>query len=254
MSRHDERVPQQMFDNKRHYWGRPADTTDKIISRRIALVKRIPDFIGRDLELLEIGCGNGASMFLLADEMKVCHGVDVNAGNAEEFEKYKCICHADNCDFQLLNIEKEKLARQFDRIISFEVVEHLYDENSIEYYHEALKKDGILALSVPNRWWIFETHGANLPLLPWNRIPFFSWLPTKIHDKYANAKIYSKKRIAKLLDKHGFKICSMTYIMAPMDVLPKGKFKDFIVKYLFNKDTTKWPFKSTSVFVVAVKK
>ena len=42
--------------------------------------------------------------------------------------------------------------------------------------------------------------------------------------------------------------------MAPMDVLPKGRLKDFVVKYFFNSDTTNIPFKSTSLFVIVQKK
>ena len=29
-----------------------------------------------------------------------------------------------------------------------------------------LKPGGRFIISVPNKWWIFETHGADLPLLP----------------------------------------------------------------------------------------
>lgn len=254
MAKYSERVPQQLFDNENHYLGRPADLTDKIVNRRLTLLKDIPHFIGKEYELLDIGCGNGASMLLLASQMKYCQGIDINPDNETEFKQYKKALSVDNCNFQILDIDKDSLSKQYDRIISFEVIEHLCCEDSLKFYFNTLKDDGILAISVPNRWWIFETHGATLPFLPWNRVPFFSWLPTKIHDRYANARIYSTKRISKLLVKHGFEIQNMQYIMAPMDVLPKGKFKDFIVKYFFNKHTTKLPFKSTSIFVVATKK
>ena len=105
----------------------------------------------------------------------------------------------------------------------------------------------------PNKWWIFETHGANLPLLPWNRVPFFSWLPKAIHERYANARIYTRERIVRLLEKHGFTVLDTEYVTAPMDMLPKGAFKNFVIKYFFNSDATRIPFKSTSIFVVAKK-
>ena len=84
-------------------------------------------------------------------------------------------------------------------------------------------------------------------------MPFFSWLPRFIHEKFANARIYTKGRIKKLLKKHGFIIQEISYITAPMDVLPEGVFKNFIIKKIFNSDTTKIPFKATSIFVVAKK-
>jgi hypothetical protein len=110
------------------------------------------------------------------------------------------------------------------------------------------------AFSVPNKWWIFETHGARLPLLPWNRVPFFSWLPTPLHERWANARIYSKSRIKRLLEKHGFEVLDMQYIMAPMDVIKWKPLQQFLRKYVFNADTTSMPFKSVSIFIIAQKK
>ena len=252
--RYQERIPEALFNDEGHYLGRPADFNDKIIRRRLNLVERIPNFTGKHLTLLEIGCGNGATMFGLYTQMKNCVGLEITDEHLSEFNKYCSAHHINNCEYLVLDIEKNIPQEKFDRIISFEVIEHLEKEDGVASYFKALKEDGIMAISVPNKWWIFETHGAKLPLLPWNRVPFFSWLPTAIHERFANARIYTKARIENLLLKHGFEIISTEYIMAPMDVLPKGKFKDFVVKYFFNKDTTKVPFKSTSIFVVAKKK
>ncbi len=60
-----------------------------------------------------------------------------------------------------------------------------------------LKDGGLAAISVPNKWWIFETHGARLPLLPWNQGPVLFLASELIHERFANARIYTKKRIKK---------------------------------------------------------
>ena len=73
-----ERIPQALFRENGHYIGRPADPEDRIISRRIRILQSIPDFIGENYSLLDIGCGNGASMFALAGKMKHCHGIEIN--------------------------------------------------------------------------------------------------------------------------------------------------------------------------------
>ena len=250
--RYKERVPGELIIDS-HYIGRPADFNDRIIQRRINLVKKIPNFLGREFNLLEIGCGNGASMLLLSDSMKSCLGVELFEGNKEEFEELKKKLNVSNCEFKVFDIEKEKLNKRFDRIISFEVIEHLKDENNVKTYYDLLKDGGLAAMSVPNKWWIFETHGAKLPLLPWNRIPFFSWLPRFIHEKFANARIYTIKRIRKLLENAGFKIISIEYITAPLDVLKEGRLKSFLLKSVFKGDTTNVPFLSTSIFIVAEK-
>ena len=250
--KYEDRVPEELIIDD-HYLGRPADFGDRIIQRRINLLKQIPNFLGKDLELLEIGCGNGASMLLIANHMKSCLGIEIFEGNKEEFQTIKNKLNVNNCEFKIHDIEKESLSKQFDRIISFEVIEHLKDEKNIKSYYELLKDDGIAAISVPNKWWIFETHGARLPLLPWNRVPLFSWLPKPIHEKFANARIYTRARIKKLLEDAGFKVKSMEYITAPLDVLKEGKLKTFLLKNIFKGETTKVPFLSTSIFIVVEK-
>lgn len=227
-----------------------ADFDDKIVQRRVALVREIPGFTGKDLNLLDIGCGNGASMFLLANEFKYCLGLEVETAHQAAFESYKNQQQVNNCNFRIFDIENQELEQQFDRIISFEVIEHLQDDKNVKFYYDTLKPGGIAAISVPNKWWIFETHGAKLPLLPWNRVPFFSWLPRPIHERFANARIYTKSRIRKVLQNAGFQVERIEYITAPLDVLKNGKLKTWLVKNIFRGDTTSVPFLSTSLFVV----
>ena len=59
-----DRVPKELFKEDGHYLGRPADADDKIIHRRVKLTRDVPGFLNKDKSLLEIGCGNGATMFL----------------------------------------------------------------------------------------------------------------------------------------------------------------------------------------------
>ena len=252
--RHRERIPAALFQEDGHYLGRPADFNDRIVLRRIKFVERIPNFTGKDYSLLDIGCGNGVSMFLLSKKMKNCIGIEITNEHEDEFNNYRAKNCIQNCEYKILDVVEEKAEKKFDRIISFEVIEHLSDESGVQFYYDSLKDDGILAITVPNKWWIFETHGAKLPLLPWNRVPLFSWLPRPIHEKFANARIYTKRRIRKLLEKHGFEVQQSHYVTAPMDVLPNGKVKDWMIKNIFDSDTTKIPFKATSIFVVAKKR
>lgn len=251
-----ERVPQELFDKDEHYLGRPADVTDKIITRRIELVEAYPGFTGKHYTHLDIGCGNGATLFILAQKMKSCLGIDIVDDYEASIKTYLKQHGITNCDFQCVDIEKDisPIGRQFDRITSFEVIEHLQSEDNVSEYRKLLKDDGLMAISVPNKWWIFETHGARLPVLPWNRVPFFSWLPRFIHERWANARIYTKKRIVSLLEKHGFEVIQTQYVTAPMDVLKESKFKTWLVNNFFKNNSTSIPFKSTAILVIARKK
>ncbi|MFN8285849.1 MAG: class I SAM-dependent methyltransferase [Chitinophagales bacterium] len=243
------KVDETLFKGE-HYLGRPADSTDKIITRRVGLVKAIPGFCDKNLELLEIGAGNGATLLLMSDEMKSCMGVDIFDHTAE-FRNTRDAKGITNCDIVIRDIEKEDLDKKYDRLICFEVIEHFNSEETVKRFTRWLKPGALCAISVPNKWWVFETHGARLPLLPWNRVPFFSWLPKFIHERFANARIYTKSRIKKLLENSGFEVLEMKYITAPMDVLKEGKLKRFLVNNIFNTETTAAPVLSTSIFIVA---
>lgn len=246
------RVDKKLFESG-HYLGKPADFSDVIISRRTDLTLAIKDFAGKELELVEIGCGNGSSMILLSPFFKTIDGLEYFDGHRKEFETLKNSYERNNIHFLQRDIENTSPEKQYDRMISFEVYEHLLHESSISYYFDILKPGGMAAITVPNKWWIFETHGAKLPLLPWNRVPFFSWLPTFLHERWANARIYTKGRITRILKDTGFVVEEVQYITAPMDVLKEGKLKRFLLKYIFNSPTTSIPFKSTSLFIVARK-
>jgi SAM-dependent methyltransferase len=134
-----------------------------------------------------------------------------------------------------------------DFAISFEVLEHVLDERlALDELHRVLKPGARLAMSVPNRWWIFETHGAALPLLKWNRVPFFSWLPKPLHDRWARARIYSRAEITGKLRARGFVVEAAVYITAPMDVVKNAHLQRLLRRAVFRGDRTSIPFLSTA--------
>lgn len=248
-----ERIDSRLFVEQ-HYLGKPAEWNDRIVTRRVHLVKNFPDFCGEEYDLVDIGCGNGASMFLLAGHMRSCSGLEVYEGHRTAFDQMQKRTGIRNCSFQVVDIEKTPPARLYDRLISFEVIEHLTNEQSVQYYFDTLRPGGLAAISVPNKWWIFETHGAKLPkVLPWNRVPFLSWLPTPLHERIANARIYTQERITNLLASKGFEILKVAYITAPLDVLKESALKRWLVSNVFTGETTSIPFLSTAILVIARK-
>ncbi len=236
-----------------HYLGKPAGEDDKIVGRRMEILETYPEFFGKNWTCVEAGCGSGSTITKLANRFDKSLGIDIYDYTAD-FEKQKNKHAAVNCSFKMMDLESESPDELFDRLISFEVIEHLKNEDSVAGYFHLLKNGGMAAITVPNKWWIFETHGARLPVLPWNRVPFFSWLPRSLHERFANARIYTVGRIVKLLEKNGFTIIDHCYITAPMDVLKEGPLKRFLVKNIFKNNRTVYPFLSTSIFVMAQKK
>jgi 2-polyprenyl-3-methyl-5-hydroxy-6-metoxy-1,4-benzoquinol methylase len=242
------RVDKTLFESE-HYLGKPADNNDLLVWRRIDLVKAYPGFLDSTLDMVEIGCGNGNTAVPMANHFKSVMGLEYASVHAQEFEALRAEQGAENAAFGVWDIMAKPYEPAADRLVSFEVIEHLPSDDGVANYAKSLKVGGIAAISVPNKWWIFETHGAKLPLLPWNRVPFFSWLPRPLHERWAHARIYTKKRICALLEQHGFEIEKVEYIMAPMDVIKWGPLQRFLRRWVFNSHTTKIPFKAVSILV-----
>ncbi len=229
--------------------GKPAAPADRIVSRRVNLVHKIPGFCGSSLSLVDVGCGNGATLAHLAEAFRSCTGMDLEGSYRAAFESAMARAGYTRGTFRIIDLDKEEPSEQFDRMVCFEVIEHFQSERTVRKLVQMLKPGGLAAISVPNKWWVFETHGAHLPFLPWNRVPFFSWLPRPLHDRWARARIYTRRRVVQLLERSGFRVLRASYITAPMDVLPEGRLKRMLTRTLFRTDTTRIPFLATSIFL-----
>lgn len=232
--------------------GKAAESTDLIIARRHRVVNELARPAGGIL--LDFGCGSGAQTLLFAPQFARTIAVDVDEAYVAECarrvahaglaDRVRCIAY----DGYRLPIDSQTV----DFAVSFEVLEHVDNEaRALSEVFRVLKPGGLLALSVPNRWWVFETHGAALPLLPWNRVPFFSWLPKSLHDRWARARIYSRREIVRKLTAAGFDVQSAVYVTAPMDVVRNARVQRALRALVFRDDRTSVPFLSTAVLAVA---
>jgi len=234
--------------------GKPADTGDFILARRHRLVVGQAPALGG--VLLDFGCGNGAQTLCFAADFDRILGVDVERPFLAQFAR-EIAARGLAERIEPLQYDGDRLPladESVDAVVSFEVLEHVGDENvALAEIVRVLRPGGWVALTVPNRWWIFETHGARLPLLPWNRVPFFSWLPKAIHDRWARARIYRRREIVALVRDAGLPVRHSAYVTAPLDVLKWAGVRDVLRRTCFRSDVTRLPFLATAVLVIAVK-
>lgn len=229
--------------------GKPASYGDFVLDRRVRLLDAMAPFRGR--RLLDVGCGNGAQTLRLLDRFTQVVALDVVPQHLEELRIH--LPPGSNCRPILYDGRRMPFDDgSFDVALSIETLEHVENEQAtLAEIHRVLEPHGVVVLSVPNKWWLFETHGARLPLLPWNRVPFFSWLPRSLHARWARARIYTGKDIVRLVAAAGFDVESMRYLTAPLDVVRPRWLARFLRRTLFAGAGTRIPVLSTSIFVRA---
>ena len=231
--------------------GKPSSYGDFVLGRRVQLIDEMGPFRGR--RLLDVGCGNGAQTVRMLERFDLVVGLDVVPEHLQELAGFLRQQPRIQAAAVLYDGERMPLPdASFDAVMSIETLEHVADEaRTLAEIRRVLQPGGTLVLSVPNKWWIFETHGARLPLLPWNRVPFFSWLPEPIHSRFARARIYTRRQIVRLVQRAGFEVHSARYLTAPMDVVNQPALASLLRRTLFAGAGTPWPVLSTSVFVMA---
>jgi ubiquinone/menaquinone biosynthesis C-methylase UbiE len=229
--------------------GKPAEFGQELLQRRARICRSRVSFSGQ--RVLDYGCGNGAQTLLFGDDAATLMGVDISTAGIAEFQTH--IPPALRSTVIPVLFDGAVIPApdaSFDIVTCFEVLEHVQNEQqTLREIARVLKPHGALLLTVPNKGWIFETHGAALPVFRWNRVPFFSWLPHAIHRSYALARIYRRRDIADLLQAAGFRVEYLCYITAPLDVLTMAWLQRFLRRSLFRNDVTSCSILATAIFV-----
>lgn len=229
--------------------GKPAEYGQEIVRRRSRITSSCVPLSGR--LVLDFGSGNGAQTVELLQWGCRVIACDIDPADVRILAEYAGKNKLESITSVLYDGTHLPFPDDhFDVVVSYAVLEHVHDEShALGEIHRVLKPDGDFVISVPNKWWVFETHGARLPLLPWNRVPFFSWLPESIHRRFARARIYRKSDIIRILEAEGFTVLDASYITAPMDSVHSPVLQKILRAAVFRGDRTSFPFLSTEVIV-----
>ncbi len=143
------------------------------------IVNVIEPYLDKSLEeckLLDVGCGNGRLSISLSQRVKEVKGFDIKPNKlqrgrdkAEEFGLH-------NVKFESKSVYEFEEKEIYDIVIMNDVIEHVPDqERALEICLKALRIEGVYYIKTNNRLWPIEAH---------RHLPFLSYLPRPLADKY----------------------------------------------------------------------
>jgi len=176
---------------------------------------KIINLIGKNKNVLELGCSTGYMSKILKQNGCQVTGVEINKNAAKIAKKYckKVIVG----DIETINYGKTFDKASFDTIVFADTLEHLrYPELILTKIRKFLKNDGRLILSIPN----IAHASIRLELLT----GAFEYEKTGILDE-SHLRFFTKKSIIRLLDSCGFYI-------EQIDAVSKGLTKKTTQEFL----------------------
>lgn len=214
-------------------------------------------------KVLEIGCGDGAMLRLLAEHNRDVTGVDASYSGIEK-------CHARGLSAQWLDVSTDVLPfedNQFDVVISLETFEHLMNpHHALHEVRRTLRPGGRFICSIPNplsghpylypglfdyanfRRFLEQSDLSIRKVAPWQWVPRETFLPSS----FRNVPILRSRIVAGGLRKMVEKIYlavggfpAFCYWLWTFDCRNEKTDQNNVFEYLSQQTRPKAPLQST---------
>ncbi|MBY8996685.1 MAG: methyltransferase domain-containing protein [Candidatus Thorarchaeota archaeon] len=161
--------------------------------------------------ILDVGSGNGAIIGYYSEYGYETVGIEVSESAVKQASKQfpgTKFIHYDGLHFPFGD-------SSFDTILLNDVLEHIsYDdiEQVLAEIHRVLKPNGLVYISVMNRWQLIEPHTL-IPLLTW--LPRVAWNSVCMRLKkidFSNVWPYTRGRLQSLFKRHSFSFDDLTNV------------------------------------------
>lgn len=128
------------------------------------------------LDVLDCGCGYGQTAIALSKHCRYVMGIEPSRSMYEHAIASARAANCQNVEFENCSVHQLTFTERFDLAILDNVLEHISDQDdALKRLHQALRKEGILFIVVPNKLWPIEVHYG---------LPFLSYLPLCVANVY----------------------------------------------------------------------
>lgn len=175
----------------------------------------------RGVNLLDVGCGNGAYTLRLAEGYRSTVGIDVEPDRISDFrstvgDRPIEVVLGSAADLRYPD-------EHFDTVIAVETMEHLGSvlDAVVTEIARVTESEGSFYLTTPNRLWPFEQHGFlwRGRRLPGPLFPFLTWV-VPLHNRMSDADAFTPRRLDRLIEPAGFRRVGLTRMWPPLDSRP----------------------------------
>ena len=185
--------------NSEKFWDKLAKRYSKSAIKDEAGYKKTLDetkkFLGKDLTVLEIGCGTGTTALMLAGSVKEILATDISSNMIAIAEEKAQEQSVQNVNFAQATLFDEQLKKEsFDVIMAFNLV-HLLDDtkSAMKRVNELLRTEGFFisktaCLSEKSRFW-----------------PIAAFVVSKLF-RIGNIRCFSNEELEELITHGGFEI------------------------------------------------
>ena len=175
--------------------------------------------------MLDVGCGTGTFTFEVGRNFSEVHGVDVQpdyiasfARDAPDAKHVPHLVSAASLPFP---------DAYFDSIISLETLEHVDALSAVAAEcARVCRPGGQFVITVPNRWYPIEGHGARIWGRNFSRFPLITYIPW-LHSRIGNARVFTVRSLDGLFCPLGFRREALSYLWPTFEHGGKGAQKVF---------------------------
>lgn len=181
--------------------------------RRLRLAMAHAPLDGR--RVLEFGCGLGVYMQAMRRYTPHVFGFDI------EVERLQAARRAGVAETAAAVGERLPYADEsFDVVFSNDVLEHVADDAACaREIVRVLRPGGRAVIYVPNRLYMFETHGVYWQgKYHFGNIPFVNWLPDRLRNALApHVRAYRARELRALFEDSAARVVTLTQISGGFD-------------------------------------
>ncbi len=172
-------------------------------------LRSISDWQGQ--RLLDVGCGDGTFTLQLGENFSEVYGVDVQEHYLAKFRE--SVSHRGN--YHVMNMSSSAMDfpdEFFDKVVTLETLEHVDNlQATAAEIMRVTKYGGEIVISVPNRLFPCEGHGADIGRISMNRAPLLTYFPA-LHKKYARARVFLVRDLDSLFIPLGARRLGLDYL------------------------------------------